>query len=202
MNSTGWNPAQLVARGVFDSIEQADQVLCRWDEARARSVITPDSWRRGMALDIPISRRRMSSGSAAGQSLPLQDGGPAAECLARPLAITSGPNVIWPAVGPKPMSGPSQGKQSAAPVARDTGAASICPWCAMERATSGQGAAARTGFVSVARCDRHSAESPELLAPQPPTSPPSPALSLAGDGGFLPNPNAAVVQAFPKGRWS
>ena len=61
----GFNPQQLVARGVFSSLDEADAVLCRWDEARARSTITPDAWRRGMALDIPISRRRMSAGEVS-----------------------------------------------------------------------------------------------------------------------------------------
>ena len=174
VNPSGFNPQQLVARGVFSSLDEADRVLCAWDEARARSTITPDAWRRGMALDVPISRRLVASGSVAGRSYPLQDGLPAAECSPA-QAITC-----------VPVNG-------------------LCPWCALERAMNGQGAAPRTGFVSVARCARHSAESPVLLAPTSPTPPGAGhALSHATASGFPsnPNPNAGVVQAFPKGRWS
>lgn len=166
----GWNPSQLVARGVFDSIEEADAILCRWDEARARSTITPDSWRRGMALDVPISRPLVKSGgSAPSFSIFAGAGRGAGETLST----------------------------SSAPC--------LCPWCAVERAAQGHGSAPRTGFVAVARCERHSAESPALLAPQPTTRPPSAALSHAPAAGFLnpnPNPNAGAVQAFLKGRWS
>jgi hypothetical protein len=172
----GFNPQQLVKRGVFDSIEQADAVLCDWETARSRASITPDSWRRGMALDVPISRRLVASGSVAGRSYPLQDGLPAAECSpTHQQAITCG------------------------------SVDSICPWCVIERAAQGQGAAPRTGFVAVARCGRHSAESSALLAPTSPTPPGAGhALSHATASGFPsnPNPNAGVVQAFPKGRWS
>ena len=171
----GFNPQQLVKRGVYSSLEEADAILCRWDEARAHSTITPDAWRRGMALDVPISRRRMSAGSVAGRSYPLQDGLPAAECSpAHYQAITCESVNL------------------------------ICPWCALERAMNGQGAAPRAGFVAVARCARHSAESP-VLAPKPHTPPGAGhALSHATASGFPsnPNPNAGVVQAFPKGRWS
>lgn len=195
MKRPGFNPAQLVKRGVFGSLE----------EARSRATITPESWRRVLRCDVPIflqggrglgeshnlagagatpapapifstgaglflqraspsptslaagpvdslSRRRMAAGSAAGHPHPLQDAWPAAECS------------------------PAQRPEITGPVN------AICPWCAIERAMNGQGAAPRTGFVSVARCERHCAESTA--------------------GSLNPNPNAGVVQAFPKGRWS
>jgi len=174
VNHPGWNPQQLVNRGVFDSLEEADAVLCRLDEARSRATITPESWRRGMAFDVPISRHRMVSGSAAGFTYPLQDGGPAAECLAgKQLEIACQPN-------------------------------SICPYCAAERAMNGQGSAVRTGFVAVARCERHAESSAAAVQPASlPHNPPggAPAISRAATPGFPINPNAGVVQAFPKGRW-
>lgn len=171
MNHPGWNPGQLVARGVFDSIEEADAVLCRLDEARSRSTITPESWRRGMAFDVPISRRRVAAGGSAEGSLSFQ---PSARGVGETLSTSPAP--------------------------------SICPWCAIERAMNGQGAAPRTGFVAVARCERHAESSAAAVQPasMPRNSPGvAPALSHAATPGFpQSNPNAGVRQAFPKGRWS
>ncbi len=175
---TGWNPQQLVNRGVFSSLEEADAILCRWDEARARSVITPDSWRRGMALDVPISRRRMASGVSV---LGSPESFPASECGAGAGVVASSSR--------RPAPAPS-----------------LCPWCALERAYQGHGAAPRAGFVAVERCSRHAGSSAPAVqsSPMPHNSPAvAPASHLAAAAGFLnPNPNAGVVQAFPKGRWS
>lgn len=197
MNHPGWNPGQLVARGVFDSVEEADAVLCRLDEARARSTITPESWRRGMAFDVPIS---------AGGGFKLQSGSSTRSSLAPAPAGSFSRSLVR-------SGGSAEGSLSFPPSARGVGetlstspAPSLCPWCALERAYQGQGAAPRTGFVAVARCARHASES-SAAAVQPASMPHNmpavaPASHLAAAAGFPINPNAGVVQAFPKGRWS
>lgn len=197
MNHSGFNPQQLVARGVFDSVEEADAVLCRLDEARARATITPESWRRGMAFDVPIS---------AGGGFKLQPGSSTRSSLAPAPAGSFSRSLVR-------SGGSAEGSLSFPPSARGVGetlstspAPGLCPWCAIERAMQGQGAAPRTGFVAVARCARHASES--SASGNRPVSMPhnSPggasALSHAATPGFPINPNAGVRQAFPKGRWS
>lgn len=196
MNHSGFNPQQLVARGVFDSVEEADAVLCRLDEARARATITPESWRRGMAFDVPIS---------AGGGFKLQPGSSTRSSLAPAPAGSFSRSLVR-------SGGSAEGSLSFPPSARGVGetlstlpAPSICPWCAIERALNGQGAAPRTGFVAVARCARHASESsaPAVQSASMPHNSPAvaPALSHAATAGFpQSNPNAGVVQAFPKGR--
>lgn len=132
-----------------------------------------------------ISRSLVRSGSAAVVSHPLQDGTAAAECSAgKQLEIACQSN-------------------------------SFCPWCAIE--APGQGAAPRAGFVSSYRCARH-APNPEpagtpVQCPQPTTArdalshAPAVVLRLPVSHDAAPfhprlNPNAGVVPAFPKGRWS
>lgn len=134
--------AVVIAAGMV----AADAVLCDWETARSRASITPDSWRRGMAFDGSISRRRMSAGEVS------------------PELVTAGSRGSAGTVVP------------AGPV--------LCPWCAIERAMNGQGAASRTGFVAVARCGRHCAESPVLLAPKPHT-PPAAGCALSRASGGL-----------------
>jgi hypothetical protein len=97
-----------------------------------------------------------------------------------------------------------------------TPAISDCPWCAMERAAAGQGAAPTDGFVSRTRCARHA---PVEVMERPTTAPqpavardalpmaPAAALLFRGSAGAEPfhpvlNPNAGVRPAFPKGRWT
>lgn len=195
MNHSGWNPQQLVARGVFDSIEEADAVLCRLDEARARSTITPESWRRGMAFDVPIS---------AGGGFKLQPGSSTRSSLAPAPAGSFSRSLVR-------SGGSAEGSLSFPPSARGVGetlstspAPSLCPWCALERAYQGQGAAPRTGFVAVERCARHASESsaPGNRPVSMPHNMPggASALSHAATPGFPINPNAGVRQAFPKGR--
>lgn len=197
MNHPGFNPQQLVARGVFDSIEEADAVLCRLDEARARATIMPEGWRRGMAFDVPISAGggfKLQSGSSTRSSLAPAPAG----SFTRDRMVTGGE-----AMGS--LSFPSS-RRGAGAALSNRPAPSLCPWCALERAYQGQGAAPRTGFVAVTRCARHASESsaPAVQsAPMPHNSPGgASALSHAATPGFPINPNAGAVQAFPKGRWS
>lgn len=140
----------------------------------------------GMPDRMPsLSRSLVRSGSAAVVSHPLQDGTAVAECSAgKQLEIACQSN-------------------------------SFCPWCAIE--SPGHGAAPRAGFVSAYRCARH-APNPEpagtpVQCPQPTTVRDAlshaPAVVLRSRvspdaAPFHPrlNPNAGVVPAFPKGRWS
>lgn len=48
MNLTGFNPQQLVARGVFDSLEELDRVMCELDEALSQPQVSRVGWSRGM----------------------------------------------------------------------------------------------------------------------------------------------------------
>lgn len=215
----GFDAQMLVKRGVFDSLEEADAILCRLEDARTRSVIVASSWQLGLGFTVPItgvkfsrvagtrnseltniggllaagmpdrmpslSRSLVRSGSAAVVSHPLQDGTAVAECSAgKQLEIACQSN-------------------------------SFCPWCAIE--SPGHGAAPRAGFVSAYRCARH-APNPEpagtpVQCPQPITArdalshAPAVVLRLPVSRDAAPfhpklNPNAGVVPAFPKGRWS
>lgn len=174
----GFNPDQLVARGVFDSRQELDRVMLELDEARREPRVIACAWLEGMRFGVEISD--------AVERVPTRF--PAA-CAVGAGPINRFEHRTVDAV-------PGRESESQRSPESDAGAASVlCPWCAIERAMNGQGAAPRTGFVSVARCARHSAE------------PPAPALQSlrsADAGPFHPttNPNAGVQQAFPKGRWS
>jgi hypothetical protein len=85
----------------------------------------------------------------------------------------------------------------------------LCVWCLIERAyqAKGHGPAPRTprgGFVRTGSCARHS--EPATLSREVVTVSPTvrrasaPAAERAPDG--TPNPNASVLPAFPRGRWS
>ena len=75
--------------------------------------------------------------------------------------------------------------------------ATICPWCAMERAMQRQGPAPRANRpMRVESCGRHSSPGD--------TSHPAPQAGGALDraAGLPSNPNAGCAAAFPKGRWN
>jgi len=187
VNHPGFNPQQLVNRGVFDSLEEADAVLCRLDEARSRATITPDSWRRGMAFDVPISAGggfKLQSGSSTRSSLAPAPAG----SFSRDRMVSGGSLLGSPESFPAAARGVGE-TLSTSP------APCLCPWCAIERAMNGQGAAPRTGFVAVERCSRHAGSSAPAVqsASMPHNSPAvAPALSHAAAAGFPINPNADV----------
>ena len=191
MNHPGFNPGQLVARGVFDSLEEADAVLCRLDEARARATITPESWRRGMAFNVPIS---------AGGGFKLQPGSSTRSSLAPAPAGSFSRDRMVAGAGSLGFYLSPAGKRGVGETLSTSPAPGLCPWCAIERAMCGQGAAPRTGFVSVHRCARHAESSAPAVqsAPMPHNSPAvAPALSHAAAAGFPQcSPNAGD---YPKG---
>jgi len=61
----------------------------------------------------------------------------------------------------------------------------LCVWCALERAIRGEAAPRINGDVWLQPCARHE----ERVEARPATNP-------------VPNPNAGIVPAYPKGRWS
>lgn len=197
MKSPGFNPAQLVARGVFDSLEEADAVLCDFDDARPGATVVAVSWLQGFKFQVPIlpqgeigraanlagynkadadrpkdwvgspNKPLMRKVNGACVSRPLQG----IACQNLPSACAVGavglPNRLGSAV--EAGSGPGN-KSQRSPELLPESASVLCPWCAVERSLSGQGSAPRTGFVAVARCDRHTNESPapSLAVPQSP----------------------------------
>jgi hypothetical protein len=285
MKSTGFNPDQLVARGVFDSLAEADAVLCDFDDARPGSTVIGVSWLQGFRFQVPISRVAalacrepsvMGGFTPAGRpeclpnDLPQGEIGRAANLAGynkadadRPKDWVGSPNKplmrkVNGSCDSRPLQGIAcQNFDSLSPVALDresntsdprrfttgapeqepisagdrallqsaspsgtslapTPADSDCPWCAMERAAAGQGAAPTDGFVSRTRCARHA---PVEVMERPTTAPqpavvrdalpmaPAAALLFRGSAGADPfhpklNPNAGVVPAYPKGRWS
>lgn len=143
----GFNPEHLVARGVFDSLEEADRVLCELDDARREARIIAVAWLEGMNFKLRVGELRV-------------------ERMNLPAACAVGAG--RPGISPSGMATartvdavPGRESESQRSPESDAGAASVlCPWCAIERAMQGQGAAPRTGFVSVARCERHSERIP------------------------------------------
>jgi hypothetical protein len=57
----GFNPDQLVARGVFDSLAKLDSVMCELDDARPGPTLTRLGWGHGM----DFNRARVRSGVGA-----------------------------------------------------------------------------------------------------------------------------------------
>ena len=175
----GFNPQQLVARGVFDSVEELDRVMCELDDARREPRIIACAWREGFDFTVP----RVRSGAGAAATSPFGNGYAApVEASAGVVNTSRRSPELLPADASVLCSVPVLADYSdkASPRRRTEEARgstrvqgrrpervsptlaaehSLCPWCALERAMSGQGTAARTGFVSVARCARHSAES-------------------------------------------
>lgn len=140
----GFKPQQLVARGVFDTIEELDRVMLELDDARKEPRVIACAWREGFSFTVP----RVRSGAGAAATPPFGN-----DHAARVDAV------------------PARETESRRSPESVAGAASVlCPWCAAERAMQGQGAAPRTGFVPVARCARHSAESPADFNGQFPTN--------------------------------
>lgn len=277
----GFNPQQLVARGVFDSREEFDRVMLELDEARREPRVIACAWLEGMRFEtridtdshgfseLPHTRKgvaatvkggdnekgislhaltedaaqvRTFAGKGEIATRPTSKTAASKHRLTRPGAAKTGYEVADDSCRvPLPTNLPAACAVGAGPINRfehrtvdavpgresesqrspesDAGAASVlCPWCAIERAMNGQGAAPRTGFVSVARCARHAAEppAPSLAASNPHKpagardafilAPVSALQSLrsADAGPFHPttNPNAGVRLAYPKGRWS
>ena len=55
---TGFNPDALVDRGVFDSLDELDRVMCELDDVLAAPRVSRVGWSRGM----DFNRARMGSG--------------------------------------------------------------------------------------------------------------------------------------------
>ncbi len=134
MKFNGFKPDLLVARGAFDSVEELDRVMLELDEARKEPRIIACAWQEGFDFTVP----RVRSGAGAAIASPFGFG------CAVPVEASVG--VV------------NTSRRS--PELLPADASVLCPWCAIERAMSGQGAAPRTGFVPVARCARHVNESP------------------------------------------
>lgn len=60
MNSkrNGFNDAQLVARGVVDSLEELDRVLCELDDARREPRVIAVAWQEGFHFQVPMRGSR------------------------------------------------------------------------------------------------------------------------------------------------
>lgn len=203
MKLQGFNPAALVARGVFDSLEEADRVLCALDDARPGARIIAVSWQEGFGFMVQVqgSKFSMQGGRGLGESHNLAGAG-ATPAPAPTLSAGSGSF----------LQSASPSRTSLAPAPAD----SDCPWCAIERAKQGHGSAPMAPFVPRTRCARHApveAAKPSTNAPHPAVardaSPLAPAAALlfpgsAGAEPFHPklNPHAGVRPAYPKGRWS
>lgn len=71
---TGFNPDALVARGVFDSREELDRVMCELDDARPGPTVS----RLGWGLGMDFNRARVGSGVAGVSPSPFGTGGAAA----------------------------------------------------------------------------------------------------------------------------
>lgn len=138
MKFNGFNPQQLVNRGMCESVEELDRVMLELDEARKSPVVIAVSWQQGFRFQVGISGARMRTGAGGAATSPFGNG------YAVPVAAGAGVETM----------------SQRSPELVSASAAVLCPWCAIERAMSGQGAAPRTGFVPVARCARHVNESP------------------------------------------
>lgn len=172
-------------------LAELDRVCVELDDLRPRAVITRSAWgecftftRGGRGPDqphklvqagaTPVPAPSPVTGRAlrGGHRPPLQDL-PADGAIAYPTVHPVAPEGQTPAL--------------------------LCPWCAWERQMEGHGSAPRTGLVRVATCALHS--SPEAIAIIPSRREAAPAAPTLAPG-FSHNPNAGVVQAFPKDRWS
>ena len=214
MNRRGFNPAELVERGVFDSLEEADRVLCALDDARPGPQVIAVSWLEGFKFQVSISAGRgavLQSASPSRTSLPIV---PADPFSAARVSGGAAAGQRFPVSAVEAGSGVENISQRSPELLPEP--ASVCPWCAVERAMSGQGSAATAPFVSRTRCARHA----PVEAMERPTTPPqqavardasplAPAAALlfpgsAGAEPFHPvlNPNAGVRPAYPKGRWT
>jgi hypothetical protein len=78
----GFNPEQLVARGVFDSLEELDRVMCELDDVLAAPRVSRVGWSRGM----DFNRARVGSGAVMAHD-------PASE----PMRVPPAPNpvAVW-----------------------------------------------------------------------------------------------------------
>ena len=201
----GFNPQQLVARGVFDSLKELDRVMCELDDARPGPQVIGVSWSQGMDFTVRSQKfNRAYVGSGVGEEV--------------------GSNVApLGTAAVSPMREPVDVKP---PV--------LCIFCAWERAMQPGPRMARpriNGDVVLGSCARHSSD-PAVTLPAGvnarPECPTPPAQSLvrlhmnptadachsevapgllsgaANAEPFHPqlNPNAGVMPAFPKGRWS
>lgn len=69
MNFSGFQPDQLVARGVFDSREGLDRVMCELDDVRPGPVVTRLGWGLGMISMVGASRLKEAESKNAGSNL-------------------------------------------------------------------------------------------------------------------------------------
>lgn len=195
MKYRGFNPQQLVNRGVFDSLEEADRVLCELDEARKSPRVISVSWLEGFKFQVP-----MQGGRGPGRA---HNASGAGATPAPAPNLSAGGGSFLQRGSPTPTS------LAAAPAGSD------CPWCAVERANQGHGTAPTAPFVSRTRCARHAPAGMEQPAKAPNPAgvrdalpmAPAPALPFPGSTNAEPfhpvlNPNAGVRPAYPKGRWS
>lgn len=204
MTLSGFQPKQLVARGVFDSLAELDRVMCELDDRRPTARVIACSWDAGMDFRFRISECRHEFHG-----------------LTRTLSDFEAGVVVSSAGSPLPHllgDGPAS---SVSPPA--SGPVELCAWCVVETRFQGHGSAPRSnGDVAWVSCERHRSDVPASrpVLNSGPVSHPMPAVanafSLASTAGlpslppvpagaepFRPvlNPNAGVVQAFPKGRW-
>jgi hypothetical protein len=201
MNMAGFNPQQLVARGVFASLEEFERAMCELDDARPGPQVIRTSWAAGMSCTVrahDFNRARMGSG----------------------VVGEVGSNVAPFGTAAKPtMTASADVKQSA-----------LCVFCAWERAMQPGPRMAPlriNGDVRLWPCARHESSPPKVVSissaggngqhqtPHPGGVGPSVTTMHGSDSPLqdraagllsstLPNsnPNAGVVAAFPKGRWS
>jgi hypothetical protein len=183
----------------ISDLEAADTALCEFEDARRAPCITAASW--GLSLLKNFDRQ-----GGFVSSVPI----PSGASLADPpnydaplIGLTARP------VGPRPADVSDRPAEAFPPDVSEPAGGILCVWCLIERAyqTKGQGSAPRTprgGFVRTGSCARHS--EPATLSREVVTVSPTvrrasaPAAERAPDGA--PNPNAGVLPAFPRGRWS
>lgn len=136
----GFNPDQLVARGVFDSLAELDAVMCEWEEFRAEPRVLSVSWREAMTFQCGVRNAECGIGGNDFNRARVRSG----------VDAMGGSNAIpFEAAPGSSMRAPADVKQSA-----------LCIFCAWERAMQPGPRMARpriNGDVVLWPCERHAA---------------------------------------------
>lgn len=145
----------------------------------------------------PHEERPLVTGSCVGEILDTRGGVVSSAASPRPTSLAT------PSIGPTRVIDCAERVNEPSPDRRSgLAVASLCPWCAMERALQRHGPAPRANnTVRVESCERHRAAESFNQSPARRVDGPQPSDSCVSAPGVSPNPNAGIVPAYPKGRW-
>ena len=191
----GFNPRELVARGVFDSLTELDAVMCELDDVRPGPTVTRQGWSNGMDFVVGVSRLTEAEPRNAGSNLVARAQGGVTPAPSRISVASSTEASARKVQFPKPTTSLTRARTSSgAAMAHDPASepmgvppapnrdvvwgrqpgepVALCVFCAMERALQPGPRMARPQFngdVMLWPCARH-ADLPQTSTPQPAVS--------------------------------